>query len=45
MVFAKEPPAERAYTFAASNLTFKIPPQDPNYEVDAKQVFPTAPRS
>jgi hypothetical protein len=40
LVFAKEKPAERALTFAASNLTFKIPPQDPNYEVDAKQVFP-----
>jgi hypothetical protein len=40
LVFAKEKPQERALTFAASNLTFKIPPQDPNYQVDAKQVFP-----
>ncbi len=40
LVFAKEKPKERAYTFAASNLSFKIPPEDPNYEVDAKQVFP-----
>ncbi len=40
LVFAKEKPAERAQTFAASSLTFKIPPQDPNFEVDAKQVFP-----
>ncbi len=40
MVFAKEPPKERAFTFAASNLSFKIPPQDPNFEVVAKQVFP-----
>lgn len=40
LVFAKEKPAERALTFAASSLTFKIPPQDPNFEVDAKQVFP-----
>ena len=39
MVFAKEPPAQRAYTFAAANMTFKIPPQDPAYEVDAKQVL------
>lgn len=40
LVFAKEPPKQRAYTFATANLSFKIPPQDPNYEVDAKQVFP-----
>lgn len=40
LVYAKEKPADRALTFAASNLTFKIPPQDPNYEVDAKQTFP-----
>jgi hypothetical protein len=40
LVFAREKPTERAQTFAASSLTFKIPPQDPNFEVDAKQVFP-----
>lgn len=40
MVFAKEPPKDRAFTFAAANLTFKIPPQDPNYEVVATQTFP-----
>lgn len=42
MVFAKEPPTQRAYTLAASNLSFKIPPQDPSFEVDAKQVFPNS---
>lgn len=40
MVFAKEMPKERAYTFAAVNLGFKIPPQEPNYVVEAKQAFP-----
>ena len=42
LVFAKEPPKERAYTLAASNLSFKIPPQDPNFEVEARQVFPNS---
>ena len=40
LVIAKEKPKDRALTFAAANLTFKIPPQDPNYEVVAKQTFP-----
>ncbi len=40
MVFAKEPPKDRAYTFAASNLSFRIPPQDPAYEAKASQTFP-----
>ena len=40
LVFAKEPPKERAVTLAAVNLSFKIPPQDPNYPVVARQVFP-----
>jgi hypothetical protein len=35
IVFAKEPPKERVMTLSASNGTFKIPPQDPNYRVDA----------
>ena len=31
--FAKEPPKVRAVTGRALNLGFRIPPQDPNYEV------------
>src|ERR1700736_1356118 len=36
LVFAKEPPAERALTLAAYNLGFKIPPGDPEYKVEGK---------
>jgi hypothetical protein len=35
LVFAKEPPKLRVQTLSASNGTFKIPPGDPNYRVDA----------
>jgi len=35
LVFAKEPPKERVLTLSATNGTFKIPPGDPNYRVDA----------
>ena len=35
LVFAKEPPKQRVLTLSASNGTFKIPPRDPNYQVDA----------
>src|SRR6266566_1548987 len=35
LVFAKEPPKNRVQTFSAVNGTFKIPPGDPNYRVDA----------
>jgi len=35
IVFAKEPPAKRVLTLSATNGTFKIPPGDPNYRVDA----------
>ena len=35
LVFAKEPPTKRVQTLSASNGTFKIPPGDPNYRVDA----------
>jgi mono/diheme cytochrome c family protein len=35
IVFAKEPPARRVLTLSATNGTFKIPPGDPNYRVDA----------
>ena len=36
LVFAKEPPRERVLTLSATNGTFKIPPGDPNYRVDAR---------
>jgi hypothetical protein len=35
LVFAKQPPKERVLTLSAVNGTFKIPPGDPNYRVDA----------
>jgi hypothetical protein len=35
IVFAKEPPTQRVLTLSATNGTFKIPPGDPNYRVDA----------
>jgi mono/diheme cytochrome c family protein len=35
IVFAKETPKERVLTLSAVNGTFKIPPGDPNYRVDA----------
>jgi len=35
LVFAKEPPKKRVQTLSASNGTFRIPPGDPNYRVDA----------
>ena len=35
LVFAKQPPKERVLTLSATNGTFKIPPGDPNYKVDA----------
>jgi hypothetical protein len=35
IVFAKEKPKERVLTLSAVNGTFKIPPGDPNYKVDA----------
>jgi hypothetical protein len=35
IVFAKEPPRQRVLTLSATNGTFKIPPGDPNYRVDA----------
>jgi hypothetical protein len=35
IVFAKERPKERVLTLSAVNGTFKIPPGDPNYKVDA----------
>jgi len=35
LVFAKQPPKERVLTLSATNGTFRIPPGDPNYKVDA----------
>src|SRR5258708_36524509 len=35
LIFAKEPPKERVLTLSAVNGTFKIPPGDLNYKVDA----------
>jgi hypothetical protein len=35
LVFTRTPPKERVLTLSASNGTFKIPPGDPNYQVDA----------
>ena len=40
LVFAKEKPTERALTIGGYNLGFKIPPQDPDYKVVAKNTFP-----
>ena len=40
LVLAKEPPAERAMTLSAGNSSFKIPPGDPNYQVDATFTMP-----
>jgi hypothetical protein len=36
LVFAKEPPPNRAMTFSATNGKFRIPAGDPNYRVDAE---------
>ena len=35
IIFAKQPPQQRVLTLSATNGTFKIPPGDPNYRVDA----------
>jgi hypothetical protein len=35
IVFAKAPPTERVLTLSATNGTFKIPPGDPSYRVNA----------
>ena len=36
MVLAKEPPTERILSLAVSNARFVIPPDDPNFEVQAR---------
>jgi len=40
LVLAKQPPAERTMTLSAGNETFKIPPGDPNFRVDASYYIP-----
>jgi hypothetical protein len=42
LVFAKQPPKERVLTLSATNGTFRIPPGDPNYKVDAAFELGTA---
>jgi hypothetical protein len=36
IIFAKQTPTKRVLTLAAADPTFAIPPEDPNYRVDAK---------
>jgi hypothetical protein len=36
LVFWKTPPAQRVLTLNSANVTFAIPPGDPNYRTDAK---------
>jgi hypothetical protein len=40
LIFAKQTPKERVLTLSAVNGTFKIPPGDPNYRVDASFEVP-----
>ncbi len=40
LVFAKEKPTERALTLGIYNVFFKIPPGDPEYKVESKNVLP-----
>src|SRR4051812_6163312 len=40
LVLAKEPPSERAMTLSAVNSSFRIPPGDPNFRVDASLAMP-----
>ena len=40
LVFAKEPPADRVMTIGAFNSGFHIPPGDPSYKVEGKNVLP-----
>src|SRR6202166_5304100 len=36
IIFAKDPPKERVLPLSATNGTFKLPPGNPNYRVDAR---------
>ena len=40
LVLSKKPPTERAMTLSAGNSSFKIPPGDPNFRVDASYTMP-----
>ena len=40
LVLAKQPPVERTMTLSAANQSFKIPPGDPNFRVDASYTLP-----
>ncbi|MFN7939651.1 MAG: cytochrome c [Bryobacteraceae bacterium] len=40
LVLAKQPPTERTMTLSAGNSSFKIPPGDPNFRVDASFTLP-----
>jgi hypothetical protein len=40
LVLAKHPPTERAMTLSAGNSSFKIPPGDPNFRVNASYTIP-----
>jgi hypothetical protein len=40
LVLAKQAPVERAMTLSAGNSSFKIPPGDPNFRVDASYTMP-----
>jgi hypothetical protein len=40
LVLAKAPPKERTMTLSAGNMSFKIPPGDPNYRVETSMTIP-----
>jgi hypothetical protein len=40
LVLAKRPPTERTMTLSAGNMSFKIPPGDPNFRVDSSLTMP-----
>jgi hypothetical protein len=40
LVLAKQPPTERTMTLSAGNMSFKIPPGDPNFRVDSSLTLP-----
>ena len=40
LVFAKEKPTERVLTLGIYNVFFKIPPENPDYKVESKNVLP-----
>jgi hypothetical protein len=40
LVLAKRPPVERTMTLSAGNMSFKIPPGDPNFRVDSSYTMP-----